>query len=79
MKHRLKANKQRPEIRIIKEYGDLPLVNCYPEQLNQVFLNLLANAIDALDESIQSQSYQAIATNPKQIIIRTEVSQDTNG
>jgi signal transduction histidine kinase len=76
LKHRLKGNQQRSEIVIIKNYGDLPLIDCYPEQLNQVFLNLLANAIDALDESTQSQSHQAIATNPKQITIRTEVSQD---
>ena len=76
LKHRLKANGPRPEIRVIKEYGDLPLVNGYPEQLNQVFLNLLANAIDALDELIQSQVEQKNEANLRQIIIRTEVSQD---
>ncbi len=76
LKHRLKANEQRPEITLIKEYGDLPLVNCYPGQLNQVFLNLLANAIDALDESTQGQSYHKTDTNPRQITIRTDVSQD---
>jgi signal transduction histidine kinase len=76
LKHRLKAKDQRPEIVVIKEYGDLPLVNCYPGQLNQVFLNLLANAIDALDESTQGRSYQENETNPKQITIRTELSQD---
>jgi len=76
LKHRLKANNQRPEIEVIQEYGDLPPVNCYPGSLNQVFLNLLANAIDALDESIQDQSYAGIQANPQQIIIRTELSPD---
>jgi signal transduction histidine kinase len=76
LKHRLKANERRSEIAVIKEYGDLPLVNCYPGQLNQVFLNLLANAIDALDESTQGQFYQESDSQPKQITIRTEISPD---
>ncbi|WP_326520920.1 sensor histidine kinase [Leptothoe kymatousa] len=38
------------DIKIIKHYGDLPLVDCYPGQLNQVFMNILANAIDALKD-----------------------------
>ena len=49
LKHRLKANENRPEIKVIKSYGELPWVDCYPGQLNQVFMNLIANAIDALD------------------------------
>lgn len=49
--HRLKANDKRPEIVIIKQSGNLPLVECYPGQLNQVFMNILANAIDALEET----------------------------
>lgn len=76
LKHRLKANNNRPEIQIIKKYSDLPLVHCYPGQLNQVFLNLLANAIDALDESVQGLSYREIEANPKRIAIHTELSQD---
>ena len=55
LKHRLKANGDRPVIEIIKKYGDLPLVDCYPGQLNQVFMNLLANAIDALEEENESE------------------------
>lgn len=53
LKHRLKANSSRSEISVIKDYGDLPKVECYAGQLNQVFMNLLANAIDALDEGIK--------------------------
>lgn len=50
LKHRLKANEHRPEIFILKNYGEIPLVKCFAGQLNQVFMNLLSNAIDAIDE-----------------------------
>ncbi|MEH1939075.1 MAG: PAS domain S-box protein [Nostoc sp.] len=52
LQSRLKGNDQRPTIEIIKEYGKLPLVECYAGQLNQVFMNILSNAIDALEESL---------------------------
>ncbi|MDJ0797401.1 MAG: response regulator [Calothrix sp. MO_167.B12] len=74
LKHRLKANDQRPEIEVFKEYGDLPQVECFPGQLNQVFMNILANAIDALDESSQGRSFADIKTNPNQITITTFVA-----
>jgi GAF domain-containing protein len=48
LQHRLRDSADHPEIQIVKEYGDLPLVECYPAQLNQVFMNILSNAIDAL-------------------------------
>ncbi|MFL9452762.1 MULTISPECIES: trifunctional serine/threonine-protein kinase/ATP-binding protein/sensor histidine kinase [Nostocales] len=56
LKHRLKANGNRPEIKIIKDYGELPLVKCFPGQLNQVLMNLLANAIDAVEDSSVSKA-----------------------
>ncbi|BAZ12611.1 response regulator receiver signal transduction histidine kinase [Calothrix sp. NIES-4071] len=66
LKPRLKASKKHPEIEVIKQYGDLPLVNCYPGQLNQVFMNIISNAIDALEESVafleRHQRNQAILT-----------------
>ncbi|MBD2414422.1 hybrid sensor histidine kinase/response regulator [Nostoc calcicola FACHB-389] len=52
LQHRLKANSDRPRIEVIKNYGVLPQVRCYLGQMNQVFMNILANAIDALDEAI---------------------------
>ncbi len=76
LKHRLKASDTRPEIQVIKEYGNLPQVECYAGQLNQVFMNLLANAIDALEESNPGRSYAEIKINPNQIIINTELSED---
>ncbi|HEY9654173.1 MAG TPA: HAMP domain-containing sensor histidine kinase, partial [Crinalium sp.] len=76
LKHRLKANETRPEIEVITDYGDLPQVQCFAGQLNQVFMNLLANAIDALEDSNQGRSFAAIQANPNQIIIKTALSDD---
>jgi signal transduction histidine kinase len=76
LQHRLKAKQERPEIQIIKEYTQLPLVDCYPGQLNQVFMNLIANAIDALDESNHKRTFQEIAINPNIIKISTFVTND---
>ncbi|HBE18921.1 MAG TPA: urea ABC transporter substrate-binding protein [Cyanobacteria bacterium UBA11149] len=50
LRNRFKGNGQHPSIELIEDYGDLPRVDCYPSQINQVFLNLINNAIDALAE-----------------------------
>ncbi|MEH1929361.1 GAF domain-containing sensor histidine kinase [Nostoc sp.] len=52
--HRLKNNNKHSAIEIVKEYGSLPLLECYPAQLNQVFMNLLSNSIDALEEKYKT-------------------------
>ncbi|MEG4234489.1 ATP-binding protein [Microcoleus sp. Pol11C3] len=70
LQHRLKAKSDRPAINVIKDYGALPLVNCYAGQLNQVFMNLLANAIDALEERASREN--GTVFHP-QILIHTEV------
>ncbi|MDY6898876.1 MAG: histidine kinase dimerization/phospho-acceptor domain-containing protein, partial [Cyanobacteriota bacterium] len=67
LKHRLKANEKRPEIEIIKNYAALPEVEFFPGQLNQVFMNLLANAIDALDDYNQGRSFEEIKQQPNEI------------
>lgn len=71
LQNRLKATPKREAIALIKEYGNLPPIECYAGQLNQVFMNILSNAIDALEEvfSGSSSSQEAIPT----ILIRTEV------
>ncbi|NES99127.1 MAG: hypothetical protein F6K61_00840 [Sphaerospermopsis sp. SIO1G1] len=51
LQHRLKVNGDKPEITVIRDYGDLPLVECYPGQLNQVLMNIIVNAIDAIEEN----------------------------
>ncbi|MDY7004418.1 MAG: response regulator [Cyanobacteriota bacterium] len=76
LKYRLKANENRPVIEIIKNYGNMPPVKCYAGQLNQVFMNILANAIDALDESNAGKTFQEIEKEPNRITIRTELSED---
>jgi len=73
LKHRLKANEQRPAIDVITEYGDSPKIECFPGQLNQVFMNILANAIDALEESNSGLSFEEVQANLNRIIIKTTV------
>ncbi|MBD2164244.1 AAA family ATPase [Calothrix membranacea FACHB-236] len=73
LKHRLKANEQHPAIEVITHYGDLPLVNCFPGQLNQVFMNILANAIDALEEANIGKSFAEIKAYPNCITITTSI------
>lgn len=60
--HRLKAKSQPSGIQLTKDYGDLPYVTCFPGQLNQVFMNLLANAIDALEEALYEKRGPASPT-----------------
>jgi signal transduction histidine kinase len=78
LKYRLKASEDRPDIEIIKDYGNLPDLECFVGQLNQVFMNLLANAIDALEESNIGQTYIEIEANPNQILIQTTLTEDNN-
>ncbi|HEY9751195.1 MAG TPA: PAS domain S-box protein [Allocoleopsis sp.] len=58
LKNRFKANANQPEITVLRDYGELPLVECYAGQLNQVFMNILSNAIDALETTCQKQTHQ---------------------
>ncbi|MDZ7950853.1 AAA family ATPase [Nostoc sp. DedQUE09] len=74
LKHRLKANEQRPAIEVITQYSTLPQIECFPGQLNQVFMNILANAIDALEESNIGRSFAEIKANPNCIKITTTVA-----
>jgi two-component system, NtrC family, sensor kinase len=71
LNHRLKGNGEMPPIQVIKEYGELPLVNCFSGQINQVFMNTIGNAIDALDEWNSGRSFQEMRDNPSQIKIST--------
>jgi two-component system, NtrC family, sensor kinase len=73
LRHRLKASGEHQEITITKEYGKIPLVTCYPGKLNQVFMNILSNAIDALEEYNQSRTKEEIKINPNEIKIYTQV------
>ncbi|MGF1494570.1 MAG: sensor histidine kinase [Microcoleaceae cyanobacterium] len=70
--HRLKSNEVRDQIEVIKQYGNLPLVPCFPGLINQVFMNLLANSIDAIDETSEAKSAKGQPNYPYQILICTE-------
>lgn len=67
LRNQLKATSKRSEIKVIKEYGDIPNVECYPSQLNQVFMNILANAVDAFEEKPDNQK-----VNSNQIVVSTQ-------
>ena len=71
LEHRLKDKAERPAIQVIRDYGNLPLIECYPGQINQAFMNILANAIDALEEANVKRTYQELKENPNLITIRT--------
>ncbi|MDP8965194.1 MAG: GAF domain-containing protein [Cyanobacteriota bacterium] len=73
LQNRLKSKSEHPGIQVIKEYGNLPRVECYAGQLNQVFMNLLANAIDAIDEQNERRTTEEIEANPSTIRLQTEV------
>jgi predicted ATPase/signal transduction histidine kinase/tRNA A-37 threonylcarbamoyl transferase component Bud32 len=90
LSNRLKATGSKPAVTVIKDYGKLPLVQCYPGQLNQVFMNLIANAIDALESGVSSPLssvnrgssgenntvHFAKESESKTIRIRTELQED---
>lgn len=83
LEHRLQARHEYSEIKVIKKYSQLPNVTCYPGQLNQVFMNILANAIDALEVSAnngkwsavnsQTTDNQKLTKNNPQIQIKTDL------
>jgi signal transduction histidine kinase len=73
LKYRIKGNEHRPDIQIIQDYDDLPPIECFPGQLNQVFMNILANSIDMFDEMAQSLSLTELKASPQNITIRTRV------
>ena len=87
LQSRIKSTSSRPEILIKKNYANLPEVECYAGQLNQVFMNLLTNAIDALEEDAQENgNWEILNDKPQwirkdgkvsQILIQTEILTDT--
>ncbi len=81
LQHRLKATLERPEIKIIKEYGKLAKVECYAAQINQAFLHILSNAVDALEEKYHRKEIIELENKITQlptIRIHTEISPENN-
>ncbi|MEG4188622.1 ATP-binding protein [Microcoleus sp. Pol17_C1] len=73
LQSRLNAKPGLANIQVIKEYGNLPRIECYPGQLNQVFMNILANAIDALEDDSHSESITVNEANCHLIKISTKL------
>ncbi|WP_193200237.1 ATP-binding protein [Nostoc sp. MG11] len=73
LQNRFKDSVDHPGIKIVKNYGNLPLVYCYAGQLNQVFMNIISNAIDALQNYNSQRAIAEIHANPNTITITTEV------
>ena len=73
LQHRLKASATRPAIQVQKDYGPLPPIPCHGGQINQVIMNLLANAIDALEEGHGDLTYAELEAEPNLIRIQTWV------
>jgi GAF domain-containing protein len=73
LQHRLKVKPNQPNIEVVKNYGELPLVECYASQLNQVFMNVLSNAIDALEEYNAIRTSEEIEACHSQITIYTSL------
>ncbi len=69
--HRLNNNLQRPPIKIIRDYGNLPMIECYAGQMNQVFMNILVNSIDAIEEKIINRKSRELDQAPDRIEIQT--------
>ncbi|NEO83098.1 MAG: response regulator [Spirulina sp. SIO3F2] len=71
LSNRLKASDARPEIKMIRDYGEIPSLIGYGEKLNQAFMNILANAIDAIEEKNLGKTYTEIEQDCNQIFIQT--------
>ncbi|NEQ40333.1 MAG: HAMP domain-containing histidine kinase [Okeania sp. SIO3I5] len=76
LQHRLKGSREKPEIQVIKDYGTIPPVQCYPGMLNQVFMNIMANAIDSLEEMIETKTNSEHHNLSCQITLRTSLIKD---
>lgn len=73
LQHRFKSQSERPTIEVVKEFGKLRQIECFAGQLNQVFMNIISNAIDALETGLKENP---TAQKPPKIVLRTEVCAD---
>jgi signal transduction histidine kinase len=76
LNYRLKAKPDSPGIKVVTNYSQLPLVECYAGRINQVLMNILVNAIDALEEYNQQRSWEEIQAQPSRIEISTRIVGD---
>ncbi len=79
LQHRLQENTRRPKIIILKDYAQLPLVECYPSSLNQVFMNLLTNAVDAIEDGVDRHTPAIMIRTRRSAGDRVSISIADNG
>ncbi|MDY7006243.1 MAG: hybrid sensor histidine kinase/response regulator [Cyanobacteriota bacterium] len=75
LNHRLKANQYRSLIKVVKKYGYIPHIECFPGQLGQVFMNIISNAIDAINELNRQREFYQLKVAP-QILIHTAINEN---
>jgi PAS domain S-box-containing protein len=78
LQHRLNPKPHHSTIILVKDYGDLPLVECYPGQLNQVFMNILSNAIDSLETLLIHRSEEPSSVNSPLSLIHNQKEEISN-
>ena len=78
LQHRLKGNGKFPGIQVIKDYGNIPRVECYAGQMNQVFMNIFSNAIDALEMGTAEEDKENKPSPVPTIRISTKISADNS-
>ncbi|MEH1975080.1 MAG: response regulator [Nostoc sp.] len=72
LQHRLREATERPAIIVVKDYGNLPLVTCYASELNQVFMHLLNNAIDAIEQGVGNGEFGAPSGDKGQLRVENQ-------
>ncbi|EAW37125.1 GAF domain-containing protein [Lyngbya sp. PCC 8106] len=80
LQHRFRGNSNFPEIQVVKNYGDLPKVECYASLLNQVFMNIISNALDSLEDhynKLKNRNLPTSAYSPK-VWIETSIIRETS-
>ena len=73
LQHRLQAQPDRPAVKIVRHYDKLPLIECYAGQLNQVFMNVMANALDAMEDRDCDRTYEEMQKSPSMLTLTTEL------
>jgi signal transduction histidine kinase len=73
LQNRLQAKAKSPGIEVVKNYGSLPQIECYAGQLNQVFINILLNSVEALEKFNQKRTVAEMNNNPSRITISTQL------
>ena len=76
LQNRISGSLDKPKVEVIKSYGEIPFVYCSPRQLNQVFLDILTNALDALENADQGRFGAGLEDQPRRIWLTTSVQQD---